>query len=146
MDREEENRRLEAAGDAIKWLAAGIGLGLLFGAAMGILLAPKSGRETREQLKDVATELGGKARVVARDLGEKAATTYGSVSDKTRTMASDLGTRARSTAKGIGEKVATGKLAATEAIEAAKDGYRRKVEELSSANKTDGEGDSIEVG
>ncbi|HEX9744962.1 MAG TPA: YtxH domain-containing protein [bacterium] len=126
------------ASDALRWLAAGMGLGMLFGAALGMLLAPKSGRETREQLKGIATELGDKAKTVASDLGERATTTYGTVREKTKVYADEISSKAKTTAKDLGDKIVTGKEAASEAIAAAKKGYQTKVEELAG---TDGESD-----
>jgi gas vesicle protein len=89
-------------------LKSGI-LGVLIGAVSGILFAPKSGKETRqdikdaaakankeaekqlkelhtelleksEQLKEVATNLKGKAKTEAEELGEKAEVLRGRVS------------------------------------------------------------------
>ena len=37
-----------------KKVAAGVGAGLIAGAAAGILLAPKSGKETRQDIKEAA--------------------------------------------------------------------------------------------
>jgi gas vesicle protein len=45
---------------ALVYLLAGFGLGALVGAAAGILFAPKSGHETREQLGSKIKELKGK--------------------------------------------------------------------------------------
>ena len=49
---------------------AGMGLGALIGAATALLLAPKSGRETREDIKTAADELRTKADKVIHDLSE----------------------------------------------------------------------------
>lgn len=49
---------------------AGMGLGALIGAATALLLAPKSGRETREDLKHAADEVRAKADKVIHDLSE----------------------------------------------------------------------------
>jgi len=49
---------------------AGMGLGALVGAAAALLLAPKSGEETREDVKRTADELREKADKVIRDLSE----------------------------------------------------------------------------
>jgi gas vesicle protein len=48
---------------------AGIGLGAIIGAATALLLAPKSGVETREDLKKAADDLRSKAEGVYGDLG-----------------------------------------------------------------------------
>ncbi|MCE5198232.1 MAG: YtxH domain-containing protein [Armatimonadota bacterium] len=49
---------------------AGMGLGALIGAAAALLTAPKSGNETREDLKHVAGDIRDKASKVAHDLSE----------------------------------------------------------------------------
>jgi gas vesicle protein len=107
------------AGDAVRWLAAGFGLGLLIGGALGILLAPKSGRETREQLREIATDFGERARTVAGDLGERASATYGTVSE-----------RAKAAATGIGERAGTIRETGARIGKAVREGYKKKVEEL----------------
>jgi gas vesicle protein len=42
------------------YLFAGIGIGTLIGAAVGVLMAPKAGEETREELASKLKELKGK--------------------------------------------------------------------------------------
>ena len=49
---------------------AGMGLGALIGAATALLLAPKSGQETREDIKNVTDDLRTKADKVIHDLSE----------------------------------------------------------------------------
>lgn len=49
---------------------AGMGLGALVGAATALLLAPKSGEETRQDIKNVTEELKVKADQVVKDLSE----------------------------------------------------------------------------
>lgn len=49
---------------------AGLGLGALIGAAAALLLAPKSGVETREDLASAADELRNKASKIVKDLSE----------------------------------------------------------------------------
>lgn len=49
---------------------AGMGLGALIGAAAALLLAPKSGEETRDDLKHAAEDLRSKADKVIHDLSE----------------------------------------------------------------------------
>jgi gas vesicle protein len=55
---EERRRNKMAADDCIK----GIIIGGLIGVALGILYAPKSGKETREQIRNSTEELLEKAR------------------------------------------------------------------------------------
>ncbi len=49
---------------------AGLGLGALIGAATALLLAPKSGPETRQDIANAAEELKKKADKVVHDLSE----------------------------------------------------------------------------
>lgn len=49
---------------------AGMGLGALIGAAAALLLAPKSGEETREDLKHAVDDIRAKADKVIHDLSE----------------------------------------------------------------------------
>jgi len=49
---------------------AGLGLGALIGAATALLLAPKSGPETRQDIASAADDLRKKANKVAHDLSE----------------------------------------------------------------------------
>ena len=50
---------------ARKNVLAGLALGAVVGAAAGVLLAPKSGKETREALADAAAKLPEKAKEIA---------------------------------------------------------------------------------
>lgn len=49
---------------------AGMGLGALIGAAAALLLAPKSGEQTREDLKHAAEDFRSKADKVIHDLSD----------------------------------------------------------------------------
>lgn len=49
---------------------AGMGLGALLGAAAALMLAPKSGEETRQDLKHISDDFRGKARKVIDDLSQ----------------------------------------------------------------------------
>jgi gas vesicle protein len=134
-------RNYDYAGDAMRWLAAGFGIGLLVGGALGVLLAPKPGTETREQLKGLATDFGERARVVAGDYGErarttasgirdKATTTYGQVADSATGAAGDLSKTAKTVSSTITDGISTIKSASTRFQQAVKDGYIKKMEEL----------------
>lgn len=139
------------AGDAMRWLAAGFGMGLLVGGALGILLAPKPGRETREQLRGFATDFGERAKVIAGDFGdraktaatgihEQATTTYSSVRGTASGAAEDFSKTAKTVSGTITEGIATLKEAGVKFQQAVKDGYVKKMEELGDSP----EGDTIE--
>ncbi|MCL5104223.1 MAG: YtxH domain-containing protein [Armatimonadetes bacterium] len=49
---------------------AGLGLGALVGAATALLLAPKAGTETRQDIKNATEEFRAKANKVVHDLSE----------------------------------------------------------------------------
>jgi len=57
--------------DVIKWISAGFGVGLLVGGIVGLLLAPKTGKDSRKQLKSFTGELSERTQKLAKDLGEK---------------------------------------------------------------------------
>lgn len=54
---------------AVNFLA-GLGVGALIGAAVAILLTPKTGNETREELKTLSDDFVAKAGKVTKDLTE----------------------------------------------------------------------------
>ncbi|HPZ08890.1 MAG TPA: YtxH domain-containing protein [Candidatus Eremiobacteraeota bacterium] len=60
--------------------------GTLVGAAIAIILAPQSGEETREYLKDQAILIKDKASEVASDMRDKATEIAGEVKDKADKM------------------------------------------------------------
>ncbi|HLV81554.1 MAG TPA: YtxH domain-containing protein [Chthonomonadaceae bacterium] len=67
---------------------AGIGIGVLVGAVAGLLLAPKSGQETRDDLTRSMTDLSDKISELGRNVGQKVSTAV----DRTRAqMAQKLG-------------------------------------------------------
>ena len=53
---------------------AGIGIGVLVGAVAGLLLAPKSGQETREDLGKSLNDLSDKVTELGRNVGHKVST------------------------------------------------------------------------
>ena len=53
-------------------MLAGIGVGAIVGAAVALMLAPKSGEETREDLKKTAEELKTKTEKMMSDLSASA--------------------------------------------------------------------------
>ena len=67
---------------------AGIGIGVLVGAVAGLLLAPKSGQETRDDLTRSMGDLSDKITELGRTVGQKVSTAV----DRTRAqMAQKLG-------------------------------------------------------
>ncbi len=50
---------------------AGIGIGVLVGAVAGLLLAPKSGQETRDELGKTLGDLSDKVSELGRTVGSK---------------------------------------------------------------------------
>jgi gas vesicle protein len=67
---------------------AGIGIGVLVGAVAGLLLAPKSGQETRDDLSKSLNDLSDKVTELGRTVGQKVSTAV----DRTRAqMAQKLG-------------------------------------------------------
>ncbi|MHB9035947.1 MAG: YtxH domain-containing protein [Armatimonadota bacterium] len=63
------NENREEKGVFINFLA-GMGLGALIGAVAALLVAPKSGCETRDDIKHVSDDFRSKANKVVHDLSE----------------------------------------------------------------------------
>lgn len=63
------SRKKQRAKDA-KIMAAGIGAAAVAGVAAGILLAPKAGKETREDIKNKAAEVVDTTKEVVQDKAE----------------------------------------------------------------------------
>lgn len=59
---------------ATKKLATGAGIGILAGAVAGILMAPKSGKDTRETIVNSAKDLNGNVKAKAVETKETLAT------------------------------------------------------------------------
>jgi len=107
----------ESGNDAIKWVSVGFGIGLVVGGIVGLLMAPKSGTETREQLKnyagdlsdktkDLASNLQERGKQVASEVGEKVSHTAVEIKDKAR-HASEVAQDAFRAGKEAVQKVAT---------------------------------------
>jgi len=115
-----------SSGDAAKWLVAGFGMGLLVGGALGLLLAPKPGRETREQIKVIAGDMSTRAKTAAMGISEKAKTTATEVSKKAKDYSEKI-------KGGIDQIKETGE----KFTAAAKDGFKRKMDELKTKTGND---------
>ena len=63
-------------------ILAGIGVGVLVGAAAGLLLAPKTGEETRDELGKNMNDLSDKINELGKTIGHKVTTAV----DKTRSQ------------------------------------------------------------
>ncbi|MCH8275804.1 MAG: YtxH domain-containing protein [Armatimonadetes bacterium] len=68
--------------NAMLYFLAGVGVGALIGAAAGMLLAPKAGTETREELAHKMEDLKTKVTEWMRERKERRAATAGSSSDE----------------------------------------------------------------
>ncbi|MCL6623964.1 MAG: YtxH domain-containing protein [Fimbriimonadales bacterium] len=69
--------------NAMLYFLAGVGVGALIGAAAGLLLAPKAGAETREELAEKLEELKSRVAEWMRERRErKAAASVGSSTDE----------------------------------------------------------------
>jgi gas vesicle protein len=71
MERYSDSERAETA----RLIFTGLGIGLLAGLAIGILIAPKTGRDTRTHLKEIAGDFTKKAKDLASTFGDKVTTT-----------------------------------------------------------------------
>jgi YtxH-like protein len=74
-----ESRR--SASSSLMLPLAMLGVGILTGAGLGLLFAPRAGRETREQLGSRATEVAGKIRSKVRRAGEEISETVDDARD-----------------------------------------------------------------
>ncbi len=61
---------------------AKVAAGLITGAIAGMLLAPKSGKETRKTIKDKSSELGGQISDKSAKIGETTKDQWDKVKDK----------------------------------------------------------------
>src|SRR3954467_7267233 len=84
----------------------GLLTGTVLGAGLGILLAPKSGSEMRNQLTEQASSLGRRASGAVNDLTDRARDTTHRVVDQVRGRAGDAG--GANTGAGFGSGVGLG--------------------------------------
>lgn len=73
------------------YLLAGIGLGVLIGALIGLLFAPKSGEEIRGDLSQRMHDLTEKVRDLASQVYERGGETVRSVRERFARKGEDLG-------------------------------------------------------
>ena len=69
---------------------AGFAIGAAIGAVAGVLLAPKSGEETREHLGKMATELADKTDATVQDIKRKADTLISDAQEKSEEIIGKL--------------------------------------------------------
>jgi gas vesicle protein len=103
----------------------GLVIGGAIGAATGILLAPASGAETRQKIKDNALEVQEKAKAAVEDARERVLESVEHVQGKARHLMVDTGREAKyraSRLKVIGQRVVQEQKASLEhGVESAKD-------------------------
>ena len=111
-------------------------LGALVGAGLALLLAPRSGAETQEQLKTRARELQGAAeermRIAQEGLEERLDQARDQVRDRVDSVkdAVDAGRRAALDARAeLEDKIATSKAAYRAGVDAARDTVQGEAEE-----------------
>jgi len=62
LEKAGKDKKKKQRAQTAKKVAAGVGIAATVGVAAGILLAPKSGKETRKDIKDKAEEVAGAAK------------------------------------------------------------------------------------
>lgn len=110
--------------EPIKWVSIGFGIGLLVGGIVGLLMAPKSGPETREQLKEYAGELSVKTKDLA-----------GNLQTKGKDMAKEVTSKVTSTTMDLKDKAAGAATAAQDALKAGKEVVSRVASAMHSAGE-----------
>ena len=75
---------------SISRFLAGVAVGTAIGAIAGILLAPQSGEETREQLGKMASDLAEKTDETVKDIKKKADTLISDAQEKSEEIIGKL--------------------------------------------------------
>ncbi|MRR16484.1 MAG: YtxH domain-containing protein [Deltaproteobacteria bacterium] len=89
---------------AREWdLVKGLLIGGLIGAAIGVLFAPKSGKETRQDIADKADELLSKAKEEYDRAVEKSKATYDAAVTRLNTAEGAVREKVKEVGKNIGE-------------------------------------------
>ena len=107
------------------------GLGLLFGAAVGavagILTAPKSGKETRKELKEKAEEIGKVVKEKTSEAAENTEKVIDEVKEKTSEFVEDAKVKTEAAVEEV--KIEAGKLQkrVRNTYEGAEKGFGKKV-------------------
>lgn len=99
----------------------GLAIGALVGAAVAIVLAPQSGEETRDFLRNKAQEAKGKALDLASDLKDIA----GNVAGDLRAQADQLTQKGR-------DLIDKARTRVSEAVDAGKNAAQAKIDEMQS--------------
>ena len=108
-------------------------IGATVGAVVALLLAPKSGRELREDLADATRKGVDRARETGSQLSTKAGEYYGTAASR----AGELATSAREAARSRGERF-------TSAVEAGREAYREEKRRTESSALTENEPRALE--
>ena len=118
-------------------IVKGLVIGGLIGAAIGILFAPKSGKETRQDIADKADELLSKAKEEYEKAVEKSKATYdaavtrlstaeGSVREKVKAIEKNIGEFAQQSAETLADNTSRLKKALDAGVEAYREEKNKK--------------------
>lgn len=123
----ERRKRRDTAGK----VGFGLALGALVGSAAGVLFAPKSGKETRKDIKDAVQETGEQIKATSKEFSKNVQKTYHDTVDKVSSFGEKKLTQLHNVAEDVEEKT-------EKALEKAKDKAeetKEKVEEKASEAK-----------
>ncbi|MEO7993701.1 MAG: YtxH domain-containing protein [bacterium] len=123
----------EGGSEALKWVSIGFGIGLVVGGIVGLLMAPKSGEDTRDQLRDYASDLSVKGRDLAQNLSEKGRDVATKVSDKSKEYAEEIRDKSREYATEIREKATDVAGTVRDAVSASKEAVTKIASTLHSS-------------